>query len=349
MPKIRPLKSKRILYAVQGTGNGHVARARQIIPILQKLGDVDVWLGGTESEIELPQKPTYSALGFVLYYDKAGAVSFWRTIVKNKYLQIIRDIFSAPVAEYDIIINDFEFITAWASMLRGVHCISLSHQAAFHYKECPRPKFKNPIGELILRYYAPARKYLGFHFQCYHSNIYPPVIRDEIRQLKPTNGKHVTVYLPAFDHNKLISIFKAFEDYTFEVFSKFANKDLNHGNVHVKPISNEAFIRSFASSHGIICGAGFESPAEALFLGKRVLVVPINKQYEQYCNAAALKQLGQGVMVLDNLDQSSLYFVGAWLRSEKPTQTDYPDFIADLLTDLISEVPFRDKKRLAKH
>ncbi len=30
----------KILYAIQGTGNGHVARAREIVPILQKHYDV---------------------------------------------------------------------------------------------------------------------------------------------------------------------------------------------------------------------------------------------------------------------------------------------------------------------
>ena len=32
----------RILYAVQKTGNGHLARAQEIIPLLQIYGDVDI-------------------------------------------------------------------------------------------------------------------------------------------------------------------------------------------------------------------------------------------------------------------------------------------------------------------
>jgi hypothetical protein len=35
----------------------------------------------------------------------------------------------------------------------------------------------------------------------------------------------------------------------------------------------------------------FETPAEALFLGKKLLVIPMTGQYEQECNAAALAAL----------------------------------------------------------
>ena len=44
--------------------------------------------------------------------------------------------------------------------------------------------------------------------------------------------------------------------------------------------------------HAIICGAGFETPAEALYLGKKMMVMPIKGQYEQRCNAVALERLG---------------------------------------------------------
>ena len=32
----------KILYAIQGTGNGHISRAREIIPLLQKYGELDI-------------------------------------------------------------------------------------------------------------------------------------------------------------------------------------------------------------------------------------------------------------------------------------------------------------------
>ena len=46
----------RILYAFQGTGNGHHSRAQEFIPILQTIGEVDVWVSGGDSnrKFEVP-------------------------------------------------------------------------------------------------------------------------------------------------------------------------------------------------------------------------------------------------------------------------------------------------------
>ena len=44
----------KILYAIQGTGNGHVSRAYEVVPELQKYGKVDLLLSGNQCDIELP-------------------------------------------------------------------------------------------------------------------------------------------------------------------------------------------------------------------------------------------------------------------------------------------------------
>ena len=52
------------------------------------------------------------------------------------------------------------------------------------------------------------------------------------------------------------------------------------------------FNQSLIHCTGIITGGGFETPAEALHLGKKLMAIPIRGQYEQQCNAAALKEMG---------------------------------------------------------
>ena len=322
-----------MLYALQGTGNGHVARARAIIPILQKYCDVDVWLGGTESEVDLPGKPDYLKRGLVMIYNKTGSVSYGRTLFGNNYISILKDLIKAPVKQYDLVINDFEFLTAWACYFRGVKCIQLSHQASFHFQETPRPKHKRRLGELVLRYYARGDEYIGFHFNRYHPNIYGPVIRPEIRALSPTNNGHITVYLPAFHHDVLLHELLPFHNTTWHVFSKFAHSKFTRNNVTVFPVNNETFIQSFVSCAGVFCGAGFETPAEAIFLGKKVLVMPIAKQYEQYCNAAALKK--EGVEVIDAFNQKSIRKLKRWLNEPQPARKVFPDFIEKLLISIV--------------
>jgi hypothetical protein len=64
------------------------------------------------------------------------------------------------------------------------------------------------------------------------------------------------------------------------------------------------YYKSLASCEGLITGGGFESPAEALYLGKKLMVIPMKGQYEQQCNAAALTDMG--VSVRKDLDLSEL-------------------------------------------
>ena len=58
------------------------------------------------------------------------------------------------------------------------------------------------------------------------------------------------------------------------------------------PVNQRGFNDSMINAYGVITGAGFETPAEVLHLGKRLLVIPIKGQYEQLCNAAALEADG---------------------------------------------------------
>src|SRR6202043_3701289 len=86
-------------------------------------------------------------------------------------------------------------------------------------------------------------------------------------------------------------------EFRFQVFSKEVRQPLQDGNILFVPVSKSAFSKSLINCSAIITGAGFETPAEALYLGKKLMVIPIRGQYEQLCNAAALQKMG--VTVLD--------------------------------------------------
>ena len=77
----------------------------------------------------------------------------------------------------------------------------------------------------------------------------------------------------------------------------------------------------------MLCGAGFETPAEALYLNKKLLVVPMKSQFEQHCNAAALKQLG--VPVLKKVKKRNMEKILNWIESESRVSVQYPDITED--------------------
>jgi UDP-N-acetylglucosamine:LPS N-acetylglucosamine transferase len=83
------------------------------------------------------------------------------------------------------------------------------------------------------------------------------------------------------------------------------------------PISNEGFTKSMIESAGVITGAGFETPAEALYLGKKLICLPIRGQYEQLCNAAALEKLG--VPIVHKIHPTFFVDIAKWYDLPAPT------------------------------
>jgi len=282
----------KLLYGVQGTGHGHISRAREILPHLSKEADVDILLSGYNCKLNLDGFSIIKKRGISFEYDSRGGISVFGTARSLHPVKLLRDIQELDTDKYNLIISDYEPITSWASLASQVPCVGLSHQAAFLSNNCPRPLKKSVVAEQIIKHFAPCTRSLGFHFKRYDSFIEPPVIRTQIKKLNPTQKNHITVYLPAFDHETLASVFLEFDTIQWEIFSTFCTEKYTRNHITVYPIGNETFLKSLENCSGVITSAGFETCAEAMYLGKKLFVIPIKNQYEQLCNAAALEKMG---------------------------------------------------------
>jgi len=324
----------RILYAIQGTGNGHISRARDIIPLLREKGDLDVLISGTEAEVALDYPVKYSLKGLSLAFGKNGGIDLVSTFRKINIRRLLKEIRELSVQNYDLVINDFEPVSAWACRLSSKPCFALSHQAAVIRKKSPQTKEFHPIGKIILQKYAPCTIQFGFHFEQYDEKIYTPVIRKEIRNAKAIQSDHYTVYLPAYSDKRILDILGKIDHVQWHVFSKRSKESYKKGNITVLPINNDLFIDSMVSARGILCGAGFETPAESLFLHKKLLVIPMKGQYEQQCNATALKKMG--IPVLKKLDESCLVNLMSWIDSESIVTVDFPDVTSQIIEEILA-------------
>jgi len=325
----------KILYAVQGTGNGHLSRAIDIIPCLQKHGEVDILVSGIQGDLKLPFKVTYELRGLSFIFGKKGGVDLWKTFAKTNTRKLVKSIRELPVEKYDLVINDFEPVSAWACSLKNKPCIGLSHQAAVLDPRYPLPKSSDRTGRFILKHYAPVDAKYGFHFNGDGKSIFTPVIRQQVRDHEVTNGVHYTVYLPSYDDKTLIKRLSEFKDVKWHVFSKHNKKELVHKNIIIQPINNQQFTASMAASAGVLCGAGFETPAEALFLGKKLLVIPMKNQYEQQLNAAALDQMG--VAVIKSFKPKYDGVIKDWLQNGKSIPIDYQNNTQDIVDMVIDK------------
>jgi uncharacterized protein (TIGR00661 family) len=319
----------KILYSVQATGNGHISRACEVIPELRKIGEIDIFLSGSNANLQFPFETKYKSRGLSLFYGNNGKLDYRRMLSENSAPRLFNEIRNFPVAQYDLVINDFESISAWAAKLRGVPCVAFSHQAAFLSPHTPRSDKKSVFAELLLQKYAPAADAIGFHFKRYDSFIYTPVFRNRIRTITPENKGHYTVYLPAIGSDMLLKELNALNDVNWEVFQPGCKSESRSGNVLFRPVDADSFIQSLAHCEGVLCGAGFETPAEALFLGKKLFVIPIQGQYEQHCNAAALAEMG--VTVAHQFNAEIGKKLQTWLNSAMPERIDYADQTAELV------------------
>ena len=323
----------KILYAIQGTGNGHLSRAQDVAPALEQHGKVDYFVSGAQCEINFPYKITYRSPGLSFFFGKRGGINYSKTFLKNSARRLYKEIKRFPVEDYDLIINDFEPISAWAAKTKGKKCVALSHQSALLSTGFPKPESDDLIGETILKNYAPATSHYGFHFESRNDNIFTPIIRKSIREANVENRGHFTVYLPAYADDKIIQVLSEIPEVTWHVFSKHSSNTYKAHNVHIQPINNEKFISSITTADGVVCGAGFETPSEALFLGKKLLVIPMKNQYEQQCNAAALKAMG--IPVLDQLKMKYVPSLRSLIASEAPLPRKYPDETEKVVSNVV--------------
>jgi len=310
----------KVLYGVQGTGNGHISRARAVNKYLREFGvEVDYIFSGRPREKyfdmqEFRDWRCYTGLTFV---HESGELKIGKTLKNASLRQLWRDINTIELDGYDLIITDFEPITAWAARRRGKTCIGLGHQYAFNHG-VPR-RGEDFAGKKIMQWFAPASESLGLHWHHFNQPILPPIVDMEHVE-KPSEPKKILVYLGFETRDDVIALLKPFTDYTFYYYGAF-EKEERLGHIMLKPLSREGFKYDLATTSGVICNAGFELSSEAIQLGKKLLVKPLMGQMEQLSNACAMEELGLA-MTMDALDQK---ITADWLENFDAKQVHYPN------------------------
>jgi uncharacterized protein (TIGR00661 family) len=227
-----------------------------------------------------------------------------------------------------------------ACTLKKKKSIQFGHQASFQSKLTPRSNSFNPLGNWVLDKFVRSTHYMGLHFESYDNNIFNPIIKDEIINATPVDNGHITVYLPQYSLSILNPYLFAQSKFSFEVFTKEVKQVTKYNNITLLPIDNASFTQSLISCHGIITAGGFETPAEAMYLKKKLMVIPMSNQYEQQCNAKALKLMG--ITVLNKIDENFCTSLKNWLTYACPVNVNYYDTVAktidEIFVDMVPEL-----------
>lgn len=318
----KPLK---ILYGVQATGNGHIARARIIAEALKNT-DIEVdWVFSGREEKDFFDMDIFNGLnkpfrmfrGLTFAVDD-GRINPIKTALTNNVFTLIVDIKRLDVSAYDLVISDFEPITAWAAKIAKKTCLGISHQSSFFY-DIPK-KHNNFFTDLFMRYFAPTNLPIGIHWHHFNSPILPPIV-EHTDPVVNAEDNFVLVYLPFNFLESTLKLLDTQPQQKFVVYSGVSQPMTRAEHIQIKPFSRIGFQQDLRSCSAVISGGGFELPSEALHLGKRLLIQPVKGQMEQQSNGFALQNLNLAT-VCDDLNEQ---VVSDWLKLPAVARREFPN------------------------
>ncbi|MEO8703076.1 MAG: MJ1255/VC2487 family glycosyltransferase [Kofleriaceae bacterium] len=324
----------KILYGVTGEGLGHAMRSRVMAAHLRERGhEVKLVASGRACEyLRRYFEDVQPIPGFSMAYVR-NKMSRMRTLARLG--RSARPALRESIALYrraisgfapDACISDFDSFSHVFGKLFDRPVISLDHQHVIdRCRHVPEVKQRLPrdfaLTKAVVRAKLPGcRHYVvtSFYFpepKRDRTTLVGPILRPEILALAPTAGEHVLVYQTAIATTELVEVLRALP-YPFVVYARDAEAG-EVGNVSIRAFDEDRFLADLAAARAVICNGGYTLIAEALYLGKPVLSVPLRHQGEQELNAAYLAALGLG-RALRRLDPAA---IAAFVASASPSHT----------------------------
>lgn len=321
----------KILYGIQLNGNGHITRSIEIISTLKERGfEVDIITSGENSNLNLPFEVKKHFKGFSLHYNKSGSINWPKSFLSSNIFRLFKDI-KFDVSEYDLVISDFEPISAWSAKKCGVKSISISNQCSITSKNTPiKGGLSKRIFRLFIKYFAKCDYNIGIGYETYDDFIYQPIISNFFLKNKVSDDGFFLVYLPSISLNYLINEMRYYRNLKFKIYSPETKSKLTYSNVIVCPINKESFQKDLLRCSGIITASGFSTTSEALILNKKLWSIPLKGQYEQLLNAESLKRMG---VFTSNFNSNSL---GMWVLGYNSIDYNWVNPKDDIINKIVS-------------
>lgn len=311
----------KVFYGIQGTGNGHITRGRIMARELHaaEIAVTYQFTGRAKDQFfDMEIFKDHQLRDGLTFSVNNGKINHLKTVLQSKPVRFLKDIKELDLSDYDLVICDFEPVTAWAARQQKKKTIGVSHQYAFQY-QIPRAG-GDFISEAVMKNFAPVDTGIGLHWHHFDQTILPPIIATpDIPQ--HTQKNKIVAYLPFENQQHLVELLSPFRDYEFNIYSFVPYQNHAYEHIQCKPLSLHGFQRDLHDCVGIICNAGFELSSEALYLGKKLLVKPVHAQMEQTSNAAALVELGYG-QAMNKIDR---VIIEQWLHEKKAVRITYPN------------------------
>ena len=148
-------------------------------------------------------------------------------------------------------------------------------------------------------------KYLALSFRPYSPGLHkkvvvaPPLLKEEFRITNPRKEDFILGYLVNDGYaEEIITWHKEHKNVELHCFwdrNNYPDEYFPHENLCFHQINNSLFSDMMSRCKAYFSTAGFESICEAMYLQKPVLMVPVDGQYEQACNALEAENVGAGI------------------------------------------------------
>jgi len=319
----------KILYGVQGTGNGHLSRCHTLAQSLKKQPvEIDYLISGREPSglFDMDVFGDYQWRQGLSFITEKGRLRRRKTLLTNHWRQFRQDVKNLPVNHYDLVITDYEPVTAWAAKKQGVRCIGLGRQYAFLEPEL----FKRLSWwqKQLISSFAPCSDAVGMHWLA-SGNAIPPVVKREENACAGLMQR-VVVYLPFEESRHIIDQLQPLDNYEFSVFHPQVKRE-SLGHIECYSPSRAEFALHFNKASAILSNAGFETSCEALSQGKALAVKPLTGQFEQKWNAQILQEQGLA-SVLRRINTNE---IDDWLTQRQSQRLHWPN-VAEVLAQWVA-------------
>ncbi|HST10667.1 MAG TPA: MJ1255/VC2487 family glycosyltransferase [Terriglobales bacterium] len=294
-----------ILYGVNGEGSGHSSRAREVITHLQTRGhrvhvaSFDRGYRNLKDDFDVTEID-----GLRLAYVE-NRVRYRKTVVRNllhvpQTARKVRDLGrKADGWNLDLVLTDYEPITCHLGHKLRLPIIAIDNQHLLTDAEITYPREcrkEATAAKLVTRLMTPrADAYLVISFfeaplKKKTTFLFPPILREEVRQVRPSEGDYVLVYVTS-QAGDLVDVLRT-------VRQKFVcygfNREGTDGNLDFRQPTLDGFLRDLSNCRAIVANAGFSLISEALYLSKPYLAWPVKRQFEQVFNAYYIGEKGYG-------------------------------------------------------
>jgi len=312
----------KIMFTVQGDGRGHMTQAIAAAQTLQRQGhEIVAVTVGTNPARTLPEffRNTFgerlwpiASPGFA--FQGGRGVRTLATVRQalsgtGRYCESLTTIGTTiSRTEPDLIVNFLEPLMGVFNLLRPhqVPVVSVGHQFMMGHPEfvrCDRfalqqwtmRRYVQLTGarstKLALSFYPAASLEDRRLFVC------PPLMRDEVFELpQDVPGRFLLAYVlnPGYaaDILKWHSVYPDVELHCFCEKPRVEPVWRYDSTLSFHKLDGTKFLKMMAECRGVACTAGFESLNEAAWLGKPLLVVPVENHVEQQLNALDAQKAG---------------------------------------------------------